>query len=121
MRELPASLTDADGAFPGAAADPRAPAAEDRHIRLGAMRRGAKGIIVGIAVRPGNVHLIDAHELERRLLEMGFVEGAHVEVLHEGPIRRDPIAVKLDDTRVALRRRDADALIVATGKDAHTE
>ncbi len=43
---------------------------------------------------------------------MGFVEGARFEILHEGPIGRDPIAVKLDDTRVALRRRDADALIV---------
>ena len=27
---------------------------------------------------------------------------------HEGAIRRDPIAVRLDDMRVALRRRDAE-------------
>jgi len=47
------------------------------------------------------------HDLERRLLEMGFVEGARVEVLHEGLIGRDPMAVRVDDMRVALRRREA--------------
>lgn len=51
-------------------------------------------------------------ELERRLLEIGFVEGARVEILHEGLIGRDPLAVKLDDMRVALRRREAEAVLV---------
>ena len=121
MRELFASLTDADGALPVGAVLSSKPIAEGTATRLGAMCRGARGVIVGIAVRPGRAHVIDAHELERRLLEMGFVEGAHVEVLHEGPIGRDPIAVRLDDTRVALRRGDADAIIVAAGKDARAE
>jgi hypothetical protein len=30
--------------------------------------------------------------------------GAAFELLHEGAIRRDPIAIRLDDMRVALRR-----------------
>ena len=51
---------------------------------------------------------VDVDELHRRLLEFGFVEGARVEVLHEGAIWRDPIAVRLDDMRIALRRRDAE-------------
>ena len=46
-------------------------------------------------------------DLERRLLEIGVVEGARVRVLHEGLFGRDPIAVQVDDTRVALRRREA--------------
>jgi len=46
-------------------------------------------------------------ELERRLLELGLVEGAHVELLHEGLFGRDPIAIKVDDMRVALRRHEA--------------
>jgi ferrous iron transport protein A len=29
-------------------------------------------------------------------------------VLHQGAIGRDPIAVRVDDMRVALRRRDAE-------------
>jgi ferrous iron transport protein A len=55
---------------------------------------------------------VESAELERRLLEIGFVEGAQVEVLHEGFIGRDPIAVKLDDMRVALRRREAQGVMV---------
>jgi len=60
----------------------------------------------------GNEHGVGVEELQRRLLEFGFVEGARVEVLHEGAIRRDPIAVRLDDMRVALRRRDAQDVVV---------
>jgi ferrous iron transport protein A len=55
---------------------------------------------------------IEAAELERRLLEMGFVEGAQIQVLHEGLFGRDPMAVRLDDMRVALRRREAAAILV---------
>jgi ferrous iron transport protein A len=84
-----------------------------RSCRLGSLRRGARGTIVGIVPPPARAaDAIDPAELERRLLEMGFVEGAHVEILHEGPIGADPIAVKVDETRVALRRRDADALVI---------
>ena len=51
-------------------------------------------------------------ELERRLLELGFVEGAEVEVLHEGPLGGDPIAVRVNDSTIALRRREAMAILV---------
>ena len=71
---------------------------------LSAARIGAKGVIA-------RVHASD-DELERRLLELGFVEGARVEILQEGLFGRDPIAVKLDDMRVALRRREAAAIQV---------
>jgi ferrous iron transport protein A len=55
----------------------------------------------------------DPEELELRLLEFGFVEGAQVEVLQEGPIGGDPIAVRVDDMRVALRRSEAMNVILA--------
>jgi ferrous iron transport protein A len=32
--------------------------------------------------------------------------------LHEGLVGRDPIALRLDDTRVALRRREAHAILI---------
>jgi ferrous iron transport protein A len=35
-----------------------------------------------------------------------------VEILHEGFIGRDPICVRLDDMRVALRRCDARSVLV---------
>jgi ferrous iron transport protein A len=77
-------------------------------------RRGFRGVIVDVraSVTPGG---LPPAELERRLLEMGFVEGARVEILHEGFIARDPICVRLDDMRVALRRRDARSVVVRPG------
>jgi len=77
--------------------------------RLSQARPGDKGVIIDVRAEthPGD-HGVGVEELQRRLLEFGFVEGAEFEVLHEGAIRRDPIAVRLDDMRVALRRRDAE-------------
>ncbi len=74
--------------------------------------RGDRGVIVRVTGVSGAAEAVAAEELERRLLEMGFVEGATIEVLHEGLIGRDPIAVRVDDTRVALRRREAGAVTV---------
>ena len=70
---------------------------------------------VGVIVKVGSesdLESLSRTELERRLLEMGFVEGARIKVLHEGFIGRDPIAVELDDMRVALRRREAADVMV---------
>lgn len=83
-------------------------------VRLSTARPGDRGAILDVqaAARSAD-HGVDADELHRRLLEFGFVEGARIEVLHEGAIRRDPIAVKLDDMRVALRRRDAEDIWIS--------
>jgi ferrous iron transport protein A len=77
--------------------------------RLSAAQPGDLGVIVEVRAEthPGD-HGVGVEELQRRLLEFGFVEGAQIEVLHEGAIRHDPIAVRIDDMRVALRRRDAE-------------
>jgi ferrous iron transport protein A len=81
--------------------------------RLSAARPGDIGVILEVRAEshPGD-HGVGVEELQRRLLEFGFVEGAEIEVLHEGAIRRDPIAVRVDDMRVALRRRDAEDIWV---------
>ena len=65
---------------------------------LSGARRGEGGVVRAVS---------GAGDLERRLLEIGVVEGARVRVLHEGLFGRDPIAVQVDDSRVALRRREA--------------
>jgi len=84
-------------------------AAEGRTLRLSQAKPGDRGVIVDVRAEthPGD-HGVDVGELQRRLLEFGFVEGARIEVLHEGAIWRDPIAVRLDDMRIGLRRRDAE-------------
>ncbi|WP_297803590.1 FeoA family protein [uncultured Brevundimonas sp.] len=78
--------------------------------RLSEARRGDRGVIVQV----GNHQHFQEHELEleRRLLELGLVEGARIELLHEGLFGRDPIAIKVDDMRVALRRREAANLTI---------
>lgn len=45
--------------------------------------------------------------MQRRMLELGIIEGAEVEILHVGLIGRDPVAVRVDDRTIALRRSEA--------------
>ena len=81
-------------------------------LRLGEAKRGYSGIITRIAASEAGSAL-SATELESRLIELGFVEGARVEVLHEGAVGRDPIAVRVENVTIALRRREAMAIFVA--------
>ncbi|AMN44827.1 FeoA family protein [Rhodoplanes sp. Z2-YC6860] len=91
----------------------KAPSGGDaKRIPLGLASRGFRGVIDAIEVTD-SANGVPAAELERRLLELGFVEGAHVQVLHEGPLGRDPIAVRVDNNTIALRRREAMAILVA--------
>lgn len=67
-------------------------------IPLSKLLRGQRARILGIV---GN----DA--LSRKLLEMGVEEGQEVSLLHVGPVGRDPLAIRMNDRIIALRRRDA--------------
>jgi ferrous iron transport protein A len=92
-------------------ADDSTPVNGQERTPLGTAQRGFRGTIGAIAVTDG--HGVPAAEIERRLLALGFVEGAQVEVLHEGPVGRDPIAVRVNNTTIALRRREAMAVLVS--------
>ena len=89
---------------------------ENNHARaqmpLGLASRGYSGVIQHLNASSAGSALPDA-ELESRLIELGFVEGARVEVLHEGIVGRDPIAVRVENVTIAVRRREAMAVIVA--------
>ena len=74
---------------------------------LGTLRVGDRATIEQVG-RPDT-----AIELVRRLLEMGFLEGAQVEVLHEAPFGRDPIAVRVRGATLALRRSEANQIKVS--------
>ena len=85
---------------------------------LGCVRPGFRGRIK--AIQSANVaSKRPVEDLESRLIELGFVEGASVEVLHEGLLGRDPIAVRVDGITVALRRREAMAIIVTAAAESH--
>jgi len=86
------------------------PAETDAPARsLGGLPRRIKARITGFihgAVKSDAA--LPARELERRLVEMGFVEGATVRIAHLGGLAGDPIGVLLDERRlVALRRQEA--------------
>ncbi len=81
-------------------------------LPLGLAKRGYSGVIHHLSPEQAGSSL-PATELESRLIELGFVEGARVEVLHEGIVGRDPIAVRVENVTIAVRRREAMAIIVA--------
>jgi len=78
---------------------------------LGQERRGFCGRLHAIQVAAETGGLAPA-ELEARLIELGFVEGADIELLHEGTFGGDPIAVRVNNSTVALRRREAMSILV---------
>jgi ferrous iron transport protein A len=81
-------------------------------VSLGMAPRFFSGNVHAIVVSDHNASL-PAAEMERRLIELGFIEGAHVQILHEGLFGRDPIAVRVNGATVALRRREAMSIKVA--------
>lgn len=65
--------------------------------------------------RPGRVTGVEGKgALAQRLLAMGFLPGASVEIVHVAPFG-DPVTVELDGWRVSLRLAEADSLLVEAG------
>lgn len=95
--------------MPAANALDRSPQADPAALPLGRVPKGFHGVVVRIG---GGVTKPHQADLERRLLEIGFVEGARIQLLHEGLFGRDPIAVRIHDTVIALRRAEADHILV---------
>ena len=50
--------------------------------------------------------------LERRLLELGFISGEQFEIVAEAWPGRDPFVVRVGNTTLALRRREAESVWV---------
>ncbi|MFT8676019.1 MAG: FeoA family protein [Acetobacter sp.] len=48
----------------------------------------------------------------RRLSELGFVPGEPVRVVALGPVGHDPMAVEIGFTRFALRRAEAERIVL---------
>lgn len=64
---------------------------------LASLKKGQKARVASL---PSN-------GLCQRLMEMGLIIGATVELLHEAPFSKDPIALRVRGGVIALRRRDA--------------
>jgi ferrous iron transport protein A len=75
---------------------------EPGFVSLAALAPGTSGRVVSVGAANGTLSA-----LERRLLEFGFVSGERVEILAEARPGRDPFAVRVGHTTLALRRREA--------------
>ena len=56
--------------------------------------------------------------IARRLRELGFVHGEPVEVMAAGPLGAEPLLVQVGFTRFALRRAEAQRVVVRAGSAA---
>ncbi len=70
-------------------------------IPLGELELGATGVVVGYTSDVG----------VRRFVEMGFVPGTQVTALRKAPLG-DPVEYAIMGSRVAIRRGDADVVVV---------
>ena len=75
---------------------------------LGELNPGAAGKIISVGMNSDC-----SADLARRLLEMGMLVGARVEVLHQAPFGGDPLAIRVRGSIIALRRNEANHIEVA--------
>jgi ferrous iron transport protein A len=61
----------------------------------------------------------EARELALRLLEIGFIDGEPVRVIAQGHPGREPIAVRVGGTTFALRRFEAEQVLVTAIATEH--
>ena len=71
---------------------------------------------------PAIVESVEEHgpqdAIARRLRELGFVNGAEVEVVAKGPLGAEPLLVQVGFTRFALRRSEAARIRLRNGASA---
>jgi ferrous iron transport protein A len=76
-------------------------------LSLSALTPGTAATVVRVGARSAN-----ASALERRLVELGFVHGEHIEVLTQAHPGGDPFVVRVGTTTFALRRREVETVWV---------
>lgn len=75
---------------------------------LNSLRLGGRGQVISVS---------GEREFRRRLLEMGFCNGAEVQMMGRAPLG-DPVEFKLRGYCLCLRDEQAACILVATKQDA---
>jgi ferrous iron transport protein A len=82
-------------------------------VSLATLRKGDHGVVHGVSLDDAaGVGDVADSTVSRRLIELGFVAGEHVQVIEEIWPGGDPIAVRVGSSVFALRRREARAVLV---------
>jgi len=81
-------------------------------VRLSELKKGASAVVREVE----DAHAADP--IARRLRELGFVNGEPVRVVASGPIGGDPLLVQIGYTRFALRRAEAERVLLMSGDAA---
>ena len=89
------------------AASPAGLALNPGYVSLSALSPGSSGLVVGVGTSSESMS-----PLERRLLELGFFSGEQFEIVAEAWPGRDPFVVRIGNTTLALRRREAESVWV---------
>ena len=87
----------------------------DTTVALDKMKVGDKGF-VGKINRITSAFTHFDSQLARRLMEIGFIPGEPVEILHKGYFGGEPIAVRIGHSTFALRRFEAALISVIQRK-----
>lgn len=75
--------------------------AADAGLRLSDLPKRARAVVLAVEAR-------HAHDtIARRLADLGFVAGEPLQLLGHAPFGRDPLLVRIGNTRFALRRDEA--------------
>ena len=118
LREL--AQASSSGCSPPSAETASGTSARGQVISLAQLHQGDRGYVSGIAadanaaIQIGDV----AHStIARRLVELGFVPGEPIEVVHEIWPGGDPMAVRIGASVFALRRREAQSVLVRLSDD----
>jgi ferrous iron transport protein A len=84
-------------------------------LSLDQMKVGESGFVGKISQITSAITHFDPH-LTRRLMEIGFIPGEPVQILHKGFFGGEPIAVRVGHSTFALRRFEAALISVIRKK-----
>lgn len=104
------SSSDFESVESAAAVPASAVSSPPEPVRLSSLRPGQQATVLGLRMPHGDHG--HGRSLVIRLLEIGFVEGEPVRVMAIGPGGREPLAVRVGGTMFALRRHEAEHVLV---------
>ncbi len=84
-------------------------------LSLSVLSPGATASVVGVGTGDDTAF----SPIERRLIELGFVHGEHIEIIAQAMPGGDPFVVRVGTSTFALRRREVESVWVEPAPAPH--